>query len=95
MPNVKHVVITLVTFPFRPLVLSCNKILMKFARSRLWRESREKMPRELSVLLLADICCDFCFSRDGTPFTRELTAMGTRMREKGRAFNENAKGVIV
>lgn len=26
------------------------------------------MPRESSVL--ADICCDFCFSRDGMPFTR-------------------------
>lgn len=39
------------------------------------------MPRESSIL--ADICCDFCFSRDGTPFTRGSTATGTRTR--GRA----------
>lgn len=59
---------------------------MKFASSTiaplLRRGSRGKMPRESSIL--ADICCDFCFSRGGTPFTRSLTAAGNeRNKDEG------------
>lgn len=46
------------------------------------------MPGESSVL--ADICRDFCFPRDDTPFTRESTATsgadGGRERTRGRRY---------